>query len=476
MKKFDIKGSFKTSKFKYGSYSTLVTALVLAILLAINFVASKVNIKKDLTQEKMFSLSDETYKILDNLKNDTKIIAFFETGSEAQEVQAVLDKYKSASKKISIEYKDPVKNPEVANKYNKGDEKIGVNSIVVESGNKYKIIDYIDLYNISYDQYGQQTVDSFAAEQQITNAIVYVNSDKENILYTLAGHEEASLSDTINKQLQAENYTVKELNLLQGGTELDESATLVVASPKRDLSKEEADKIKSFLVNGGRAIFLMDITKEVLPNFQELLSFYGVKLQNALAVEGETSNIVQQPIDLLPNIATHEIVNDIKSNKLYILMPISQGISSLDLKRNTIKIEPLLTTSNNSWAKVDLNSTTMVKEANDIQGPLNVAVAITDEDSSAQKTTKLVVVGGSTFMDDSIISATRGANLDFFMNSLNWMQDKKDSVTIRSKSFNSETLVMTVFQKLALSGVVVILIPVVILIIGITVWIRRRHR
>ncbi|SKA73207.1 ABC-type uncharacterized transport system involved in gliding motility, auxiliary component [Clostridium sp. USBA 49] len=476
MKKLDIKKSFKTSKFKYGSYSTLVTALVLAILLAVNFVASKINIKKDLTQEKIFSLSDETYKVLNNLKNDTKIIAFFESSNEIQSFTNILDKYKEASKKISVEYKDPIKNPQVVQKYNKGDVKAGANSIVIESGNKFKVIDYYDLFNISYDEYGQQQVDSFAAEQQITNAIIYVNSDKQNTIYTLTGHEEIDLSSSITKQLEAENYAVKQINLLQSGNEMDKEGILVIASPRRDLSKEEADKIKSFLINGGRAMFIMDITKEVLPNFQELLSFYGVKMQNALAIEGESSNIVQQPIDLLPNIGTHEIVNEIKSNKLYLLMPVSQGISNLDLKRNTVKIEPLLTTSSNSWGKVNLNSTTMVKEPNDIQGPLNIAVAITDEDSEAKKSTKLVVIGGSTFINDDIISATKGANLDFFMNSLNWMQDKKDSVSIRPKSLTSDMLVMTVFQKLALSGVVVILIPVIILIIGVTVWARRRHR
>lgn len=476
MKKFDIKGSFKTKKFKYGSYSTLITALVLAILLTVNFVAGKINIKKDLTSEKMFSLSEETYKILKDLKNDTKIIAFFETGDEVKSFTAILDKYKEASKKLSVEYKDPIKNPQITQKYSKGDTKVGLNSIVVESGNKFKVIDYYDLFNISYDKYGQSQADSIAAEQQITNAIIYVNSDKENILYTLKGHEEVDLSSSITKQLGAENYTVKEINLLQGGSELDKEGTLVIVSPRRDLSKEEAEKIKNFLLSGGRAIFLMDITKEVLPNFQELLSFYGVKLQNALAVEGDAQNIVQQPIDLLPNIGSHEIVNEIKSNKLYLLMPVSQGVSNLDLKRNTVKIEPLLTTSNNSWGKVNLNSTTMVKEAGDIQGPLNIAVAITDEDAEAKRSTKLVVIGGTTFMGDQIISATSGANLDFFMNSLNWMQEKKDSVSIRPKSLNSEMLVMTAFQKLALSGVVVILIPAAILIIGVTVWLRRRHR
>lgn len=276
--------------------------------------------------------------------------------------------------------------------------------------------------------------------------------------------------------MEAENYTIKEINLLQGNTELKKEDILVIVSPRRDLSKEETDKIKTFLTSGGRAAFFMDITKEVLPNFQELLSFYGVKLQNALAVEGETQNVVQNPIDLLPEMQTHDIVNSLKSRKLPVLMPVSQGISETNIKRNTVKIEPILTTSKNSWAKVNLNSTTMVKEPNDIQGPLNIAVAITDEDTSVGRSSKLVVVGGATFIDDNVNSVTNGANVDFIMNSFNWLQDKKDSVSIRPKTLTAEKLMINVLQQLVLSGVVVILIPAVIMIIGITVWLRRRHR
>ncbi|MCM8711473.1 GldG family protein [Clostridium sp. SYSU_GA19001] len=476
MKKLDIKNSFKTKKFKYGSYSTAVTALVLAILLVVNFVAGKINIKKDLTKEKIYSLSEESYKILKDLKNDTKIIAFFEAGSENKNFTIILDKYKAASDKITVEYKDPIKNPQITQKYSKSGQTVGVNSIVVESGNKFKVIDYYDFFNVSYDQYGQQKVDSFAAEQQLTNAIVYVNSDKEQILYTLAGHEEKGLGDSITKQLQAENYTIKEINLLQGGTELNKEGTLVVVSPRRDLSKEELEKIKAFLTSGGRAALFMDITKETLPNFGELLSFYGVKLQNALAVEGEVQNVVQQPIDLLPEMQTHDIVNSLKSSKLPVLMPVSQGIDTIELKRSTVKVEPLLSTTKNSWAKVNLNATSIVKEANDIQGPLNIAVAITDEDTTAGRNTKLVVVGGTTFMEDNVNSVTNGANIDFIMNSFNWLQDKKDSVSIRPKSLTTESLMINVLQQLLLSGVVVILIPAVIMIMGITVWLRRRHR
>lgn len=476
MKKIDIGKQFKTNRFKYGSYSTVITIFVLAILLAVNFAAGKFNIKKDLTKDKLYSLTEQSQKILGDLKNDTKIYAFFEAGKEDPNFKAVLDQYKSASKKISVEYADPTKNPTLAEKYKQGDVSVGVGTIVVERSNKFKTISYDSFFNYTYDETGQSKLDSFAAEQQITNAIVYVNSDKQQVLYTLTGHEEKTLGSDITNQLEAENYNVQDINLLQGNAVLNKDNILVVVSPARDLSKDEAVKIKTFLGSGGRAAFLMDVTQNNLPNFQDIFSAYGVKLQNALIIEGQADKVANSPIYLLPNIMPQDIVSSIKSSNLHIFMPLSQGIEDLKLNNDALTVEPLLTSSNNSWGKVNLQSTTMSKEANDLKGPFNIAVAITNEDKTNNTTSKLVVVGNSSFTSSDAISATNGANLDFIMNSFNWLQDKKDSVSIRPKSLTAANLMINGFQRLALSGVVVIVIPVVILVIGITVWLRRRYR
>jgi ABC-2 type transport system permease protein len=474
MKKFDIRRSFKGSRFKYGTYSTAVTAIVLAILVAVNLVAGKLNIKKDLTKGKLYTLTEETNKILKALKKNTKIIVFFETGQKDFNIWAVIEKYKAASNKITVEERDPIKQPQLAQKYSKNDKNVGIGTIVVEREDKFKTISYDDFFNYSYGSYGEENIDSFAAEQQITNAIVNVNSDKEQILYTLSGHGEAALSSDLTKQLEVENYTVKELNLLQGGAALTKDSMLVITSPKRDLSKEEAEKIRIFLSEGGRAAFFIDVTEQVLPNLQELLNFYSVKLQNAVVVEGEAGRAAQSQIELLPEIKPHDIVGAIKSENMLIFTPLSQGIEQLELKRDAISIEPILSTSSNSWAKVNLNAATLTKEAGDLTGPFNIAVAITEE--ASDKTAKLVVVGSSNFMNSNMIEATNGANLDFAMNSFNWLQDKNDGTSIRPKSLNIENLTMTKAQRLTLSAVAVIFIPGVVMAAGIMVWLRRRHR
>lgn len=476
MKKSDIKRSFKTNKFKYGAFSTIAALGLLTVLIVINLAVDKLDIKKDLTQEKIYSITNQSKNMLKSLKSDTNIIAFYETGKEDPGIKAVLNQYKAASNKITIEYKDPVKYPATLQKYSKGGTKPSTGSVVVENGSKYKVISSDDFFNQTVDSYGNSQISSFNAEKQITNAIIYVNSGNEQALYTLTGHEEEALPSDVLNQLQAENYNIKDINLLEGSASLPKDSILAVVSPKKDLSKEEAQKIKNFLQSGGRAAFFMDIQKEKLPTFQDVLSVYGVALQNAVVVEGNAQNAANTPVYLLPNLQDHEIINELKSNKLNVLLPLSQGIEELKSKKGTTTIEPLLTTSSNSWGKINLNATTFSKEKGDYNGPFNLAVAITDENKTAGTTTKIVVVGNAYFMNSDAVTATNGNNIDFAVNSLNWLQDNKDSISIRPKDLTVPNLMMNDFQKIALSGVVVILIPAIVMIVGIIIWLRRRHR
>ena len=474
MKKIDIKKSFQNKKFKYGGYATLTTAAVLAILLVINLLAGQLNLKFDLTQNRMFSLSQQTYNVLDGLKDNVNIYVFAESGKEDPTIKTIIDKYKAGSKKIVLEYEDPVKYPQFANQFSQNGTEVREGSIVIKSGSKFKLIDPSDLVNYTYDQTGQPSADSLAIEQKVTSAIINVTSSESPVLFTLKGHEEADLPSQVTSQLENESYTVKDVNLLLKDAKLTDGAALLVNSPKRDISADEAAKIKDFLSKGGRAIFLMGITSNELPNFQSLLNSYGVGIKKTIVVEGDSRYSTNYPIYLVPEMGAQEIVNPLKSDNMPVLIPGAQAIEMQKLKKSSISIEPLLTTSENSWGKANINSQTVEKENGDYAGPFDIAVAVTDKSqNSSVKDTKLVVVSNGLFINSQFADA--GGNLDFLMNSVNWLQDKTDRISIRPKSLDTGTLTINSFQRLLFSGIVVIIIPGLIAVWGITVWLRRKR-
>ncbi|MDI6618539.1 MAG: GldG family protein [Clostridiales bacterium] len=468
--------SFKNKKFRYGGYATAITAVALAILIIINLLVGKLNLKVDLTKNKLFSLSEQTYNVLDKLNKNVTIYVFDEAGKENETIKEIADKYAARSKKIDVQFKDPIKYPQFANKYASNGNSVNVDSIVVESGSKFKLINSTDLVNYSYDQSGQPQADSLAIEQRITGAITYVTSNENSVIQVLQGHEETSLPDEVTGQLENQNYTIKNINLLTKDAKLDPKATLVIASPKRDLSTDETTAIRSFLSNGGRAIFLMDIVKEDMPNFASVLGSYGVGLDKVVVVEGDSNYIASNPIYLLPKMESHDIVNPLKSANVAVLIPGAQAIKTLNVKKSSITIEPILTTSSNSWGKKNLEATTSDKEAGDSTGPFNIAVAITDKsDDTAKGDTKLVVVSNGIFLNSQFINATRGGNTDLMTNSLNWLQDKEDTISVSPKSLDTTALNMSQLSRLVYSGITVIIIPAVIIIWGVTVWLRRKR-
>lgn len=478
MKNSNILASFKNKRAQYGGYAALMIALVLAILIVINLVVGQFSIKLDLTENKMFSLSQQTYDIIDALDQDITIYALVETGEENIVFDEVLQKYSDRSNSIKVEYRDPVLYPQFASQYDKEGKGISEGSLIVVGENdKFKVIDSFELLNYTYTQQGA-IADSLAVEQRVTGAIQYIVAEKNPVIYVLQGHDEVPLPYQVTDQLAQENYIIKDLNLVAQGGIPEDGDILFVLAPQRDISKEEVDMISDFLSNQGRAIFLTNISHNEMTNFEEVINEYGISMQKALVLEESANHQYQNPIMTIPNQQEHEITNPLRSSKVPIIIPGAQSIESLQVKKDSIDISPLLSSSEDSYGKTNLNSTVLEKEEGDLKGPLDLAVAITDKwyQDNEEFTTKVVVIGNTQFLDPQINALSAGGNMDFFLNSVNWLIDKEESISIRPKSLAGQPLNMNLFQVLIFSGISVILIPVIIGIIGLTVWLRRRNR
>ncbi|MBM7582513.1 hypothetical protein JOD02_001370 [Caldicoprobacter guelmensis] len=479
--KFDfraIKESFRSKKFKYGGYATLMVAVVVAIAIIINLIVDQIPWELDLTQNQMYSLSEQTNKVLDNLKQDVKIIALYETGEEDKTVLEIIERYQKRSKRISYTVIDPERYPQLLTKYEKGGESLNAGSLIVESGDKFKVIDRYDLVNYTYNEYsGQWYAQSLAVEQRLTGAILYVTAEELPVVYTLVGHGEDSLPYDVRKQLELENYTIEDLNLVTQDSVPEKAHALLVLAPKRDITKEEEERIRKYLENQGRAIFFIQNLNGELPNFESLLKSYGVALQRVLVVEGDPNmHYPGNPLYIIPNMESHSILSPLKSGQMYVFAPHSQSIEVLEMKRRTLTIEPLLVTSDKAWAKTNLEAKTIEKEEQDLEGPFNIAVAITDKiyQDNETKETRVLVVANTNILNSRLVSQVPG-NVNFLLNSLNWLRDREESISIRPKSLTTPRLRISAYQQLIFSGIVVVLIPLIVLASGLTVWLRRRH-
>lgn len=466
---------------KHGTYSMAVTAVVIAIVVVLNLVVQEIPSKYrefDLSSQKLYTIGEQTEKILKNLKKDVTLYYIAQDGTESSDIKNLLEKYEEGSKHITVEQKDPAVSPKFASQYTS--DNISNNSIIVVCGDKSKVVDYSSMYetSINYQTYSQE-VTGFDGEGQLTSAINYVVSDNMPVLYNLEGHDESSMSETMKETIEKANIEIKFLNLLSEEAVPDDAECLFIFAPETDLTKEEADKIISYLENGGKALIVSNYTDEDMPNFESVLENYGVQPVDGIVLEGNTDNYVSQnPYYLLPNIESGEITSELSSQSRYVLVPLAQGIKKADNIRDTLNISSILTTSDSAYSKTNLKDMdTMEKEGGDIEGPFDLAVSITEKVGD-DKETQIAYFASASIFNDSINSMVSGTNYELLSASLAWMCSTDDSnqISIPSKSYDTTTLTVPTadinFWSIFVTGV----LPVCILLIGFGIWMKRRKQ
>ena len=479
--KFDKKkliGTISKKHIKNGSYTMVMSVIFIAVVIVINMIVSTIPSKYseiDISSQKLYSIGDETKKMLKDLEKDVTIYQIAQSGSEDENIVNLLKKYEDESKHIKVEQKDPVVNPKFVSQYTSDD--LSANSLIVVCGDRNKVIDYNNMYetSIDYQTYSSQTT-GFDGEGQITSAIGYVTSENLPVLYTVEGHGEKDMDSSVKEDIEKANMDIKSLNLLTEGTVPDDADCLFIDSPSTDFSSDEKDAIIEYLENGGKAMIFSDYTTEDMPNFDAILENYGVQRVDGVVFEGDNQHYaMQMPYYLVPTINSTDASSETASAGYYVLVPYAQGIKQLEDVRDTVKIESILTTSDQAYSKTDLNSNTIEKEDGDVEGPFDLGVSIT-ESLDDDKETQIVYYSTSNLMDSQTNQMVSGGNEKLIMESLKWMTDTEESasVSIPSKSLEVSYLTITDYDAAFWKICTIALIPGIFLVIGFVVWIKRR--
>ncbi|MDE6233095.1 MAG: GldG family protein [Lachnospiraceae bacterium] len=482
MKGLNIKGSFKSGSFKKGTYSAGLSAMVIAVVIVINLVAGQLpeSVRSiDMSSQKYYTIGDSTKKILKNLKDDITIYQMTKNGNEDSRIKKLLETYKSGSDKIKVETLDPDLQPGVVTKYEA--TQAADNSLIVVNGDRHKLIDYSEIYVQDYSQYYTTgaTSSSFDGEGRITSAINYVTTDNLPKMYTLSGHSEQQLSQTITDAVAKQNISTEELNLLASQSGVPEDCDiLAIICPGTDCSEEEAESIISYLEAGGKALIVMNYQGKEQPNFNKVLEAYGVRLQDGYVIENNQNYYYQYGFYLLPEVKQHDITSSFYG-KMYVMTPMSQGIVKLSETRSTLQIEDLITTTEDSYADVDYGESSAqdgnyAKAEDDVDGPFSLAVAITEPVDD--KETKLAVYGSYLMFTENITNSFSLGNVEMFTNSLSWMCGETGNiVAIEAKSMDVQQNTIATSKSNLWTAVFVAIIPLVVIITGFVVWYRRRR-
>jgi hypothetical protein len=295
-------------------------------------------------------------------------------------------------------------------------------------------------------------------------------------LYFTTGHGESKLDDNfkILKAIIKDNtYEIDSLDLILKGAVPADASILAVLSPQKDLTNGERDSIEKYFKNGGNAVFLLDpiITGLKLPNFEKILSEYYISLNYDKVME--TNSSYHDPKDSFSIFAglVKNAINNFSQDNSLVIISNSRSLNTLKIKSEDIAVTTLMKTSSTAIGVQILKS-----EGKNISGPLEIAVA--SENKGVKNPSKIIVLGNSKFLSDESINnyGSYGVvGLSFFVNSINWMQDKKDKVLVDSKGYASNKLDITDSQANITGIIAVVIFPLLILGFGLFIWLRRRH-
>ena len=458
-----LKGRLTSRQAKYGLNTALYILLALAIVVVINLIANHFVRQIDLTANQRYSLSPQTVKILSELDRDLELLYFdrqlgFDSGKD------LLDLYPIQSRRVTVTYVDPDREPSKANQYNVKT----YGTVVVASGERNEQAKGVK-------------------EEDITNTIIKVLKGGPKVIYFLTGHGERDIESTertgyseAKKALEESNYEVKTVSLFEESPKVPEDASaLVVAGPQRDFLDPEVYALREYLKNGGRAMFL--INPFVPPKLVALLKEFGANTEPNLVVDVSGIGRVFGLDEFVPitvQYEDHPITKDFTN--VATLFPMAEAIRSSGADALPgADFQLIAKTTAKSWSTPDVEAKEYsFRAGRDTEGPLALMGAgVYKAPQSVNGAEGRIVVSGSADLVYNSIVGFPGGNRDLFLNAVNWLASDEDLMSIRPKDPEDRGLEISPAQmEPTLRRILYFLIAVPLLVIlsGLGVWWKRR--
>lgn len=451
---------------RYGSNSLILSIALIGILVFVNWFVFKnpdlLDSPYDLTEDQSNTLAKETLQILSTLEEPVNAVGFYSTNSDTSSMEELLEKYKNNSGgKFAYQLVNTDVDPVAA----RAAGITGDGKILLQMGENREIAD-------------------FASETEMDKALLRLISPGERVIYFLQGHGEISLEpggdlaySIAQSTLEAKNYAVNTLNLLTENAIPENALAIVIAGPQKPVSAEEVVLLRAYVNNGGSLVVMQDPefftqfggAPDPLANY--LVTEWGIRYNDDIIIDGANPN---NPFVAKSSFASseHPITQGLNEN-LIIYMPQARSLSIET--REGITQTWLISTAENSWGETAELSETEAPQFDpetDTQGPLYLAIAA--ENPATQG--RVVVVGNSFFALDINFDAYGNGN--FFINSVDWAAQQEDTLNLSARPRTDRLFIppVEIWKFLLLVLFLIIVIPGIVVIYGISAWISRRRR
>ena len=439
-----------------GAGAVTTTAIILAIVGFLNFFAIANNTRWDLTENRSFTLSEQSKTIVTQLEQPLEVFVFDHNINT--DTENLLQNYRRQSKQFRFRFVDPEQEIGLAQQFNI--QSLG--ETFLSYGDKKQ--------KVNLDQ---TALGATLTETQLTDAIEKIKRERSVNIYLLQGHGEAPL-DLVEgglaqsiKVLEDKGNTVQSLNL--ANYNIPQNANLVIiAGATRKLLSGEVTRLQEYLENGGNLMLLLSPNTDI--GINSLLSTWGIELDNRLVVDGSGTGSAMgfgPAVALVNNYGEHPITASFRNG--ISIFPESRPLKVKS--QPSIQSTALAITDPQTWAESDLSSEEITFDQNkDLSGSLNVAIALSQK---SEPKSRMVVFGSSTFITNGWFQ--QQLNGDLWLNSVSWLVgEAQETLNIRPKEAANRRITLSSIEQTLITWLAVRIMPLIALIMGVILWKRRR--
>lgn len=481
----------KSRNAKRGAISIILTILFIAVIVGLNIVAKSLTanfpiLSYDLTPNSIYELTDTSLEYISTLEKDVTIYVLAEEqtledqGEYYLQVNKLLHEFESNSKHIKLKYIDLSTNPSFAQAYPDVNWSAEPYLMLIEYKEDHVAVSQQDVftYDEEYLAYGQYYINGQKCEQAVLTAIFNITAEEKIGVTILTGHGELE-NTALNSLLFNNAYDVETVSLLNGEISKD-SQFVVIFAPENDIDKDTYNTLVDWLYNNGEYGHTLlyvpnDMATQETPNIDMLLEEWSMSVNKGWIYETDPSYMTNSAAPNLISIFNYEdneFTNGLKDTSIPVVMmycmPVelhdSSVISLLSSSEKAV-VRPL--SADENWNENDEEATTLCGAAISSQG---------NEDNS--KKSNVIVIGSYEALSEGAFSTTSFNNSNYIVNLFNTISHRDDiTLTIEGKSIESSELGITSLGTATVLGFVFyIIIPLAVAIVGIVMWIRRRHR
>lgn len=384
--------------------------------------------------------------------------------------------------RVRVVYLDLDQNPNYTSQF-KG-ETLASNYIVVEceKTGRHKILSPYDYFsfNQSYLQnYGQYVVESSNIEQEAVSAMLAVsNEDVVRVAFT-EGYGESD-SSALRTLLSKNGYEIETINLTTTD-EIDPDIDFVIMhAPEIDPDASQLAKLDKYLDNGGafgkNVFYFASVSQPETPNIESFLNDWGVSVGYSQIGHTDANYLISSMTLFahIQQICDTEYTKNVVNSSLYALGADLRPVYVLD--RGLGDREVLMTTYDQAFLYPLGMSEDDKFSFDTAESGLYNDVVMSTRVHSEGAVSRLCVVGSDEISGSIFTSYNNSNNADFFIGIFNTISGKEDGITIKSKSFSNVTFEMNAATASTLAAVLCIVVPVLVIVLGIVIWVRRRHR